>query len=320
VSAGRDRTQLIRLRILGPVELFDPQGRELRAVLAQPKRLALLATLVVGPKGFRRRDSLLALLWPELDINRARAAMNQAVRFLRKELGATSDTIIISRGAEEIGVDPSALWCDAIELRDHMDTGRFSEALELYHGNLLEGFHGEPGAAFQDWLARERELLRATAARAARELAAAHERSEHFTPAVASARRAVELAEADERVVRELLLLLDRIGDRAGAVQAYEAFASRLAREYDVRPAPETQAVIDRIKARVASSDVVEESKAEQRHAHPAPTRPLAVVDGNGVAAPAGHGIGAPSQWLRITTWIVLGASLGAGATLLMTR
>jgi DNA-binding SARP family transcriptional activator len=264
---------------------------------------------------------LLALLWPELDTNRARAAMNQAVRFLRKELGATSDTIIISRGAEEIGVDPSALWCDAIELRDHMETGRFSEALELYRGNLLEGFHGEPGAAFQDWLARERELLRATAALAARELATAHERSEHFTPAVASARRAVELAEADERVVRELLLLLDRIGDRAGAVQAYEAFTSRLAREYDVRPAPETQAVIDRIKARVASSDVVEEGgKAEQRHVHPAPIRPIAVVDGNGVAAPAGHGIWAPSQWLRIATWIVVGASLGAGATLLMTR
>lgn len=286
-------------------------------MLAQPKRLALLVTLVVGPPGFRRRDSLLALLWPELDIDRARAAMNQAVRFLRKELGATADAIIVSRGADEIGVDPSKFWCDAAELRDHIGAGRFSEALELYRGNLLEGFHGEPGAPFQDWLARERELLRATAARAARELAAAHERSERFTPAVASARRAVELAEADERVVRELLMLLDRIGDRAGAVQAYEAFASRLANDYDVQPAPETQAVIDRIKARVESRPEPP-GGLEHRHDHP-PRHPPESRGGNGVSRPTAAVTGA-RQWLRIATWIAVGASLGAGATLLLTR
>lgn len=221
-------------------------------MLAQPKRLALLACLVVGPRGFRRRDSLLALLWPELDTARGRSALNQAVRFLRKELGDEGGSIIVSRGDEELGINGDAFWCDAVELRGHIEAGRYSDAIELYRGNLLEGFFGEPGAGFQDWLARERDLLKVTASRAARELAAAHERDEHFTPAVASARRAVELAEADERVVRELLLLLDRIGDRAGAVQAYEEFAARLARDLEVEPSPETKAVIERIRTRVS--------------------------------------------------------------------
>lgn len=245
---------MIRLRVLGPIELLDDEGRELRSVLAQPKRLALLACLVVGPRGFRRRDSLLALLWPELDEGRARAALNQAVRFLRRELGGSTDSVVVSRGAEELGIDPRAIWCDAMVLQEQMEAGRFGEVLELYRGELLEGFFGDPGVGFQDWLARERDLLRATATKAARELATLQERDRQYTPAVAAARRAVQLAEADERIVRELLQLLDRLGDRAGAVQAYDEFARRLAQEYDVEPAAETKSLIEGIRARGSPS------------------------------------------------------------------
>lgn len=311
---------MIRLRVLGPVELLDSHGRELRAVLAQPKRLALLACLVVGPRGFRRRDSLLALLWPELDTGRARVALNQAVRFLRKELGGSSESIIISRGADELGIDPTALWCDAMELRDHMESGRYSETLELYRGNLLEGFYGEPGAGFQDWLSRERELLKATAARAARELAATHERDEHYTPAVASARRAVELAEADERMVRQLLQLLDRIGDRAGAVQAYEEFSARLEREYEVQPSPETQAVIDRIRARVEPGALTEEVRPEgPARSHHRPEVVVAKNGSNGHALASFDGATSP-HWRSIALWVSLGAIIGVAVTLLVIR
>ncbi|MFL5615768.1 MAG: hypothetical protein ACJ796_19035 [Gemmatimonadaceae bacterium] len=51
---------MIRLQVLGPIELHDPEGRELRQVLAQPKRLGLLAYLAASqPFGFHRRDQLL---------------------------------------------------------------------------------------------------------------------------------------------------------------------------------------------------------------------------------------------------------------------
>lgn len=308
---------MIRLRVLGPIELLDSQGQELRAVLAQPKRLALLASLVVGPRGFRRRDSLLALLWPELDARRARAALNQAVRFLRRELGESSGTVIISRGDEELGVDPSALWCDAIELLDHMEAGRSSEVIELYRGDLLESFHGETGVGFQDWLSRERELLRATAARAARDLAATHERDEHFTPAVASARRAVELADADERTVRQLLQLLDRIGDRAGAVQAYEEFAARLARDLEVEPSPETKAVIDRIRTRVTPAELVERAYREATANRAATAVPAAVQNG---AGRRNSRDASSTPWPQVAGWVALGAMLGAAATLWLVR
>jgi DNA-binding SARP family transcriptional activator len=53
---------MIRLRTLGALDLRDADGQELRGVLAQPKRAALLAYLALAtPRGYHRRDTLLAL-------------------------------------------------------------------------------------------------------------------------------------------------------------------------------------------------------------------------------------------------------------------
>jgi serine/threonine protein kinase len=63
----------------------------------------------------------------------------------------------------------------------------------------------------------------------------------------------VDLSSVDERVVRELLELLDRLGDRAGAIHAYEEFARRLSSDYGAEPAVETKALVERIRARPAA-------------------------------------------------------------------
>lgn len=64
---------MIRLHTFGALDLRSAEGRELRGVLAQPKRTALLAYLVLAsPRGFHRRDTLLTVFWPEFDQERAR--------------------------------------------------------------------------------------------------------------------------------------------------------------------------------------------------------------------------------------------------------
>jgi DNA-binding SARP family transcriptional activator len=184
-------------------------GRELQTILAQPKRFALLTYLAVRPTVVHRRDSLLALFWPDLDDTHARWALGQALRFLRKELASSSTDVLIGRSSDEIAVNPAALWCDAAAFREHVETGQFREALDLYRDDLLKGFFADAGAEFDEWLARERNVLRAQAAKAARALAELHERQLNFTMAVAAARRALDLSEVDERLLRELLELLD---------------------------------------------------------------------------------------------------------------
>jgi DNA-binding SARP family transcriptional activator len=239
---------VIRLHILGPLDLRDGGGAELRAVLAQPKRLALLAYLAVeGAEGFVRRDTLLAAFWPESDEERARGAFRQAVRYLRRSLGAEA---VVKRGTDEVGIHPEALWCDAAAFQAALAAGDPASALDLYRGDLLDGLHVPDAPGFQDWLDATRTALRTRAADAARTLADRHEAAGDLAEAVRWARRTLELAPFDEATARSLVALLDRSGDRAGAVATFEAFARTLDRELDLDPSPESVALLERVRER----------------------------------------------------------------------
>jgi serine/threonine-protein kinase len=239
---------MIELRTLGVVDLRAPDGRELRAVLRQPKRLALLAYLATSsPRRFHRRDSLLALFWPELDQEHARATLRRSLYFLRNELGSDA---VSSRGDDEIGVPEDRLWCDAGAMDRAMAAGDAERALSLYRGNLLEGLHVTGTAPeFQEWLDRERVRYRERAAEAARALAEQEERDGRLEKAAAWARRGLELAPDDEGVLRRLLILLERGGDRPGAIRAYEEFARHMSEELDLEPSLETRRLIEAIRS-----------------------------------------------------------------------
>src|SRR3989442_1282775 len=239
---------MIELRLLGRLSLTSAAGRDVRALLGQPRRLALLAYLAAAtPPGFHRRDSLLALFWPELDQEHARAALRQALHVVRDALGAGA---VASRGDEEIGLDVDRVSCDVAAFGRAVDREEFREALDLYRGNLLEGFFISGAPDFERWLEAERSRLRDMAARAARMLGEHYEADGDVTAAAHWVRRALELAPNEEALLRRLVPVLDRHGDRAGALQAYAEFTARLAEEYQAQPAPETEALVAAVRAR----------------------------------------------------------------------
>ena len=250
---------MIRLRTLGTLDLTHSDGYELRAVLSQPRRMALLAYLAVAaPRGFHRRDHLFTLFWPEHDVERARSSLNRAIYFLRRELG---DGIVLSRGADELGLNFERFWCDAAAFAEDIDRGEFDAALELYRGDLLPGFFASSATGFEHWLESARSRLRERAAGAAWSAAAESESRGELTLAGRYARRGVDLAPFDEVGVRRLLTLLDRVGDRAGAARAYQEFAERMAAELELTPSPETQALIDDIRLRNYPNGVANDTR-----------------------------------------------------------
>ena len=96
-----------RLSILGTTDLRTSDGRAVQAGVMQPKRLVLLAYLALAPApGYVRRDSLIALFWPELPAEQARHALRQSLHYLRTSLGRD---VIRSRGDTEVAVDPGRL-------------------------------------------------------------------------------------------------------------------------------------------------------------------------------------------------------------------
>ena len=239
---------MIRLRTLGTLDLTHSDGPELRTVMSQPRRTALLVYLATAtPRGFHRRDHLLTLFWSDDDLERARSSLNRAVYFLRRELG---EGIIVSRGADELGLNFDHFWCDAGAFEDALDRMEWDVALDLYRGDLLPGFFAARAAGFERWLETTRSRLRERAAAASGRAAAECESRGELLLAARFARRRTELAPFDEVGVRRLMTLLDRAGDRAGAARSYQAFAERMAADLELAPSPETRALLEDIRSR----------------------------------------------------------------------
>jgi serine/threonine-protein kinase len=240
----------IELRVFGGVDLRGPEGSDVRPDLHQSKRQALLVYLALAsPRGFQRRDSLTALFWPEFDEVHARNALSQAIHVLRRTLGTG---VVVNRGPEEVGVDSNRLWCDAIAFEQALDSGHSAEALELYQGDLLQGFFLSGTLEFERWVEDERSRLKERARGAAWGLSRQREQEGDAVNALRWARRATGLAPDDELSLQGLVSLLDRAGNRAAALHAYDQFARRLGEDYDAEPSPETQALVRSIRQRTA--------------------------------------------------------------------
>src|SRR6184192_1194820 len=267
---GLAGASMIHFRMLGGLSLTAADGREVRSLLAQPRRLALLAYLAAGtPRDFQRRDSLVALFWPELDQKHARAALREALHVLR---GAVGQGIVTRRGDEEIGLDADLFWNDVAAFDRAVAAAEWGEALDLYRGDLLEGFFIWEAPEFERWLETERARLKDAACRSAHALIERSEATGDFAGAASWARHAARLTPFDEKLVRHWISLLDRLGDRARAVQVYDEFASRLAQEYEMQPATETQALIAAIRSREAAPPPPPPSPAPPTRSSP-PTR-----------------------------------------------
>jgi serine/threonine-protein kinase len=238
---------MLELRTLGALELTSAESNAVSSVLAQPRRTALLCYLALAaPRGFHRRDTLFALFWPEDDTEHAQHALRQSVYLLRRTLGAKT---IVSRGADELALAPDQVRCDVWELEAAIAQGRPADALALYRGEPLAGFHISAAPDFEHWLDQERARVRRLAVEAAWALAGEREREGDAAGAAEAARRAVALAPEDEAAIRRLMRLLERLGDRVAAVRAYEAFAWKLEMEYELQPSAETQALVARLRA-----------------------------------------------------------------------
>jgi DNA-binding SARP family transcriptional activator/TolB-like protein len=286
---------MIEFRLLGGLRLADGEGTSIGSVLAQPKRLALLTYLALAePRGFHRRDLLLALFWPESSDAQARAALSQAVYYLRRSLG---ESVLVSRGNDELGVAFEELRTDVTAFESAVEAGRVRDALDLYDGELMAAFHLRDVPEWERWLDVERARLRALATATAWSVAEEALEAGASEDAIRFARQATLLTPHDEAGIRRLIRMMERVGGRAAAIRAYEDAATRLEHELGIEPSAETQELISTIRIRggVTSGP---------------PTRERAIG-----ASAGGHAAAARSR--RIGP---LWAMIGAAAALLVVR
>lgn len=254
---------MIQLRTLGAVDLRSAGGSELRAALAQPKRVALLVYVALAtPRGPQRRDTLLALFWPEQDEDRARNALNQAVHFLRRTMGPET---LVARDGDALSLEWGQFWCDAVAFEEALDAGRLADALELYRGDLLEGFHvTDVAPELERWVEAERDRLARRYAAALEQAANEREAAGDFAGAASWWRRLAARDPYGSRIALRLMRALAQAGEAAAAVQHARVHAALVQGDLGVPPDPEVEALVRQLQTSPPRA-VVREPVAEAK-------------------------------------------------------
>ena len=267
-----------RIQTLGGLAVFDG-SRPLGGNAQQPRRLAVLAVLArAGDRGVSR-DRLTALLWGDVEEERARRSLNQALYALRQELGA-EDAIL---GTRDLRINSELIEVDLAAFDTARATGAFEEAARLYSGPFLGDFHLAGVPDFARWAEEQREGIAADY-RAMLEAAAATTTSRGDRGgAVLWWRRLAALDPADTRSAQGLMRALAAAGDVPGALRHAEIVHRIRQEELELPPDPEIAALAERIRRgdgvpvpAPAPAAIAESSPAGVRVPKPAAAGPMA--------------------------------------------
>lgn len=133
--------------------------------------------------------------------------------------------------------------------RNREDTSVLEKAVDLYHGDFLEGVFVQESDAYESWQTLEREQLQQAQGAALHVLAIRHAEQLDIRTGLDYASRLLEMDALNEPGIRLRLGLLTLVGQRNEALAQYEAFGRRLYDELGVSPLDETVSLVDQIRS-----------------------------------------------------------------------
>ncbi len=262
---------LLRISLLGGLRLSQAGGGPVS--LTSKKARAMLAFLACSGEA-QSRDKLAALLWEDSDEVQARANLRQALAAVRRALGEAEHCL--QADGDSVSLAPGTVELDVDGFRDELSVGGptgLTRAVELYRGDLLDGFHVR-APNFEDWLRNERQRLRAQAVEALETLLAWHETNQDDDGAIFACNRLLGLDPLRENVHRSLMRLYAKRGDQAQALKQYRRCKSVLQRELGVAPAAETHQLYNTIQHQRRQAPAPAPDAGPEAMADPAPVKP----------------------------------------------
>lgn len=245
-----------RIELLG--WLRAAQGGRVVTRFQTQKTAALLAFLAYHRRRSHPREALIELLWPGCEPDAGRNSLRQALSSLRRQLeppGVPAGAVIIAnRGSVEL--NPQTVTTDVAELETALEAagragGGSAEARELeravglYRGDLLPGI-------YQDWVAAERERLRAAFLKALRGLVAHLSGLRDFARAAEFARRAAAADPVNEEARRDLMRALAAAGQPGEALRQFRELERALELDIGAVPQAATRELAREIERRAA--------------------------------------------------------------------
>lgn len=206
------------------------------------KRYQLLAYLAYAGD-WVGRERLAFLFWPDTHSSNARQNLRGLLQRVRNLPWGPGVEASATRARWAVSTDVAAL-------HRALDDGGVDEALEAYHGPLLEGLEADDEGEFGEWLRMEREALY-SAWRGA--ILANVRRSEDAEAArgLTMLRRVLDVDPLDEDAVRLALEVSARAGEPEQGLRWYRDFQGRLGEALGLEPTSATLALVEAVEQRV---------------------------------------------------------------------
>lgn len=255
-------TQTLRIYVLGQFRIERLQDNEWVPISTRTwyrrRPRALLGCLLSSVGHRTGREQAMEALWPDLDIETAANRLNGAVHELRQILEpeiarpAASRLLRSERDILELG-GRSKIWVDAEVFESLLNESHtvssaeeierlLEQAADLYGGDyLLEELYSE-------WAAPRREALRRGWISLLLKLAELREARGHLVNAMEPLNRLLATDPTDETAVQRLMILLTRLDRRGEALSTYRRLATRLQRNYESEPLPETRELFESLQ------------------------------------------------------------------------
>ena len=214
------------------------------------KVLALLVYLAVE-KGLHSRESLMALLWPETEAQKAAVTLRTTLSRLRRALQPMGDVLVIEAGKVGIdfdgAVDMDLDWL-AKAVRPETSPDDLAAILDIDRGEFLAGFSLPDAPEFDTWAAIERQTYQW-------QVETVYERLTQYQLAMGNSATVMEAASRwlaraplNELAYRTLMAAQALAGHRDAALTTFAQCQKWLKTELDIDPAQETIDLAERIR------------------------------------------------------------------------
>ncbi|MBN1426448.1 AAA family ATPase, partial [Candidatus Fermentibacteria bacterium] len=252
------------ISLLGPPQVHDG-GSAVR--LCRRRTMALLAYLAVEP-GPHRRESLVALLWPECGPSHAQAYLRNSLWEVSKSpvgrwCAIGNDTVRL-RKTTGIGVDVSTFQGllargeeEGNEELPEPAVQAFTAAVDLYRGHFMAGFTLPDSPPFDEWQSSQDEALRQQLGVALQRLIRHHLNRGEITRAVSLGNRWVCLDPLDETVYSRLMTIYSSAGHPDLALRQFELCERTLREQLQAQPRDTTRALFQDIRLTVHERRIV---------------------------------------------------------------
>jgi DNA-binding SARP family transcriptional activator/tetratricopeptide (TPR) repeat protein len=240
----------MRIRLLGPVELFDGDGAA--AAIAAPKRRAVLAVLALELNRVVPVDRLLYLVWDGSPPPRARTALQGHISALRRLLAETGGGLTLVTRHPGYTLLGTAADVDLHQIRalreqaartddDRAAVELLNRALALWRGRPLADL---PGSALREGVAADLVRTRPAMLEAWAERKVRLSQGDETLVVLEDAVREEPFREP---LVRLLLLALHQAGRQADATTLFHRTRHLLGTELGLDPGPALQAAYETV-------------------------------------------------------------------------